>query len=105
MRRPRAQNRHAGPAAVPGDAQRIDALYGLDPVFEPATCAGDGAAGVEVQSVQCPYCGEDFETTIDVSEGRAQYVEDCQVCCQPIEFSLEVDHAGVLVAVSTARGD
>jgi hypothetical protein len=35
----------------------------------------------------------------------ARYVEDCQVCCQPIEFNLEVDPSGVLQSLSTLRGD
>ena len=28
-----------------------------------------------------------FETAVDTSSGSARYVEDCQICCQPIEFS------------------
>ena len=43
--------------------------------------------------LECPYCGESFETPVDASSGSARYVEDCQICCQPIEFNLEVDHA------------
>ena len=61
--------------------------------------------GVQFHLVQCPYCGEGFETQLDTSSGSARYVEDCQVCCQPIEFSLEVDDAGALVALSTQRSD
>jgi hypothetical protein len=33
---------------------------------------------------QCAGCGEWIETTVDESAGsKQQYVEDCQVCCQP----------------------
>ena len=33
---------------------------------------------------QCAGCFEWVETTVDESGGsRQQYVEDCQVCCQP----------------------
>ena len=33
---------------------------------------------------QCAGCGEWIETTVDESVGsKQQYVEDCQVCCQP----------------------
>jgi len=33
---------------------------------------------------QCTGCGEWVETMVDESGGsRQQYVEDCQVCCQP----------------------
>jgi predicted DCC family thiol-disulfide oxidoreductase YuxK len=51
--------------------------------------------------VQCPYCGETFETMIDTSAGDAEYIEDCQVCCRPIEFRIETDEEGNLLNVST----
>ncbi|HWZ57379.1 MAG TPA: CPXCG motif-containing cysteine-rich protein [Gemmatimonadaceae bacterium] len=35
-------------------------------------------------TVLCPYCGEPNEIGLDPTGGRVQqYVEDCQVCCQP----------------------
>jgi hypothetical protein len=36
---------------------------------------------------------------------RCSVSSDCQICCQPIEFSLEVDHAGVFQSLSTQRSD
>lgn len=38
------------------------------------------------RDVDCPYCGERITVFIDTSAGPQQYVEDCQVCCRPIEF-------------------
>lgn len=58
-----------------------------------------------MQLVACPYCGENFDTSIDASAGSQDYVEDCSVCCQPIVFHIDVDHAGRLVAVQTRRED
>lgn len=52
-------------------------------------------------SVECPYCGENFETTIDTSAGDQDYVEDCYVCCQPINFCVTVDYDGNLRNVET----
>lgn len=44
---------------------------------------GDGTADTE-GSVYCPYCGEVVEIALDPGSGpHQQYVEDCQVCCQP----------------------
>lgn len=44
---------------------------------------GDGTADSEAE-VQCPYCGEVVEITLDPGGGMLQeYVEDCQVCCRP----------------------
>lgn len=37
----------------------------------------------------CPYCGEPISFWIDEGGGsRQQYVEDCAVCCRPIEVAL-----------------
>lgn len=36
----------------------------------------------------CPYCGETIELTLDGSAGGQDYIEDCSVCCRPIEVSL-----------------
>jgi hypothetical protein len=42
--------------------------------------------------LSCPYCGEPLSLVVDETGGRAQtYIEDCAVCCQPIEVSAEVD--------------
>lgn len=84
----------------PLDSKTIDDLYGLEPVFEP----GAGSCGLtQFVAVQCPYCGEQFETAVDLSAGSFRYVEDCQVCCQPIELAGEVDDAGALVGVVASR--
>jgi hypothetical protein len=84
----------------------IDVLYGLEPVIEPGQAEAEGSpGGTEFHVVSCPYCGEPFETLIDLSSGSSTYVEDCQVCCQPIEFSVTVDHAGALVSLETERND
>jgi hypothetical protein len=88
------------------DAQSIDAQYGLEPVIDPSIPADGGApGGMQFHLIACPYCGESFETPVDTSSGSARYVEDCQICCRPIEFNLEVDHAGALQSLSTLRSD
>jgi hypothetical protein len=46
--------------------------------------------------VNCPYCGEAIEVFIDHQEAGHQYIEDCQVCCKPIIFNVEVDSVGNL---------
>ncbi len=42
-------------------------------------------------SVQCPYCWESFELLVDTSVETQEYIEDCEICCRPIDFSIEVD--------------
>ena len=39
----------------------------------------------------CPYCGEQISMVLDLSVRRQSYVEDCEVCCNPIEVRYEVD--------------
>jgi hypothetical protein len=55
---------------------------------------GDGTADLEAV-VECPYCGESVEITLDPGSGAAQdYVEDCEVCCQPWQVSVRYDDEG-----------
>ena len=59
---------------------------------------------ISEQRVSCPYCGETFETTVDASAGTQRYIEDCQVCCRPIEFILEID-ANMTMRLRLTRDD
>ena len=52
--------------------------------------------------VECPFCGERFSTVVDCSESEQNYVEDCYVCCRPIQFHV-VCADGELVSVDTSR--
>jgi hypothetical protein len=42
-------------------------------------------------SVQCPYCWESFTLLVDGSVDQQEYVEDCEVCCRPIDFIVTID--------------
>lgn len=53
--------------------------------------------------IDCPYCGERFETSADLSAGSQSYVEDCAVCCSPITIALAVGSDGSLEGVSARR--
>jgi transcription elongation factor Elf1 len=39
----------------------------------------------------CPYCGEEISMVLDLSVRRQTYVEDCEVCCNPIEITYAVE--------------
>jgi hypothetical protein len=41
-------------------------------------------------SFTCPYCGEEISMVLDLSASQQRYVEDCEVCCKPIELSFLV---------------
>ncbi|NNE03047.1 MAG: CPXCG motif-containing cysteine-rich protein [Eudoraea sp.] len=38
---------------------------------------------------QCPYCWEEISMLLDTSVPAETYVEDCEVCCNPIEISIQ----------------
>jgi len=60
---------------------------------------------LQSQDIECPYCGERFEASLDLSAGSQRYIEDCYVCCRPIQVNIEVDHDGELVWFSASRED
>jgi hypothetical protein len=37
---------------------------------------------------QCPYCFEKISMLLDSSAGGQRYIEDCEVCCNPIELEV-----------------
>jgi len=85
------------------DSDSVDQLYGLEPVWEPGT--GARLAPEEFVAVLCPYCGERLETRVDLTADEPSYIEDCEVCCRPIEFQLERDPGGALVGLRAQRLD
>lgn len=55
--------------------------------------------------IACPYCGETIEIDIDEGGGPTQrYVQDCAVCCRPIELAVDETEDGAW-SVSASRGD
>ena len=85
------------------DADSVDRLYGLEPVYEPGADRSASLAPEEFVAVRCPWCGERLETRVDMTAGEAAYIEDCEVCCRPIEFSIERADGGALLAVAVSR--
>jgi hypothetical protein len=66
---------------------------------------GDGTADGEA-TVSCPYCGEAVEITLDPGGGAQQdYVEDCEICCQPWRVFVRYDRDGGAEVEVTALGE
>jgi hypothetical protein len=51
----------------------------------------------------CPYCLAQISMLLDTSVAQQSYVEDCEVCCNPIELSFTVDAAEEAVLSFDAR--
>jgi transcription elongation factor Elf1 len=60
---------------------------------------------LDFQTIHCPYCGEPLDIAVDVSAGDQQYVEDCQVCCRPINMVVTLDEDEVAHVIARAEND
>jgi len=43
----------------------------------------------------CPYCFEDQHKLVDFSIRQQKFIEDCEVCCNPIEFIIQVSNGEI----------
>ena len=41
---------------------------------------------------QCPYCWQEISFLLDSSVSFNEYVEDCEICCNPIETSVKFEN-------------
>ena len=60
---------------------------------------------LETEKVQCPCCGETIEILIDCSVAQQSYIEDCQVCCNPITVDVTVGQDGLPTVCVTREND
>ena len=45
---------------------------------------------------QCPYCWEDISMLIDTSQTHQKYIEDCEICCNPIELTVSAENHEII---------
>lgn len=38
----------------------------------------------------CPHCFQEISMLVDISLPEQEYIEDCEVCCNPIEVKVSV---------------
>ena len=46
---------------------------------------------LQTHNLDCPYCGEAIQIIVDCSISTQEYIEDCPVCCRPINFYVNVE--------------
>jgi transcription elongation factor Elf1 len=39
----------------------------------------------------CPHCGENISFLVDLTVGKQSYIEDCEICCNPIKVNLSIE--------------
>ena len=54
------------------------------------------------QFFMCPYCGEQISMVLEELYGRQSYIEDCEVCCNPIQISFDVED-GVVTRIDAHK--
>jgi endogenous inhibitor of DNA gyrase (YacG/DUF329 family) len=55
---------------------------------------------LETVKVMCPYCGETVEIDVEPLEEAQSFVEDCSVCCRPIQVEATPSEDGMVVVAS-----
>lgn len=45
----------------------------------------------------CPYCWENISMLLDNSISKQTYIEDCEVCCNPIQISIHFKNSELTV--------
>ncbi len=56
---------------------------------------------LEEKPLNCPYCGEAITILVDLSVGNQHNIEDCFVCCRPIELHIEIDGDNITLSGHT----
>jgi len=52
---------------------------------------------------QCPYCWQTISMLLDTGAQKQEMVEDCEVCCRPIQVLYEVDAEGDVIGFQASR--
>ncbi|QNR24132.1 CPXCG motif-containing cysteine-rich protein [Croceimicrobium hydrocarbonivorans] len=52
----------------------------------------------------CPYCFSEVSVLVDLSVREQSYIEDCERCCNPIEFSLQIENSELVSFNAEAIG-
>lgn len=47
---------------------------------------------MEEHFFQCPYCWQNISMMLDKSIAKQEYIEDCEICCNPIQIHIEFDN-------------
>jgi len=52
--------------------------------------------GQEEVFYTCPHCMQSVSIIVELQPAVQTYIEDCEVCCNPIEFSLAIQDGGIV---------
>jgi transcription elongation factor Elf1 len=49
-----------------------------------------------LEPIQCPFCGQTFEVSVDTSVTEQRFTTDCEICCRPFEVIAQCEPGQVL---------
>ncbi|MCG2430754.1 CPXCG motif-containing cysteine-rich protein [Aequorivita xiaoshiensis] len=54
---------------------------------------------------QCPHCWESISMLLDSSVRHQKYIEDCEICCNPLELEVRFEDGALIefTAVSISQ--
>ncbi|MFH1723953.1 MAG: CPXCG motif-containing cysteine-rich protein [Elusimicrobiota bacterium] len=81
-----------------GETEGPTDLSSLQKIFEATMQAEKARPALQWVDVECPHCGEEFEVRVDPAEEDQEMIQDCQVCCKPIQMAVEVEDGEVTVS-------
>lgn len=70
---------------------RSQLASGLAPACSPKRAIEAMSTWLPERRIHCPFCGEQISIVVDPSSGSQSYVEDCEVCCQPMQITIAVE--------------
>jgi len=53
---------------------------------------------------QCPFCWESISVLLDPSVPHQRYVEDCEICCNPMEIDVTFEEGELMDFSVTSAG-
>lgn len=71
-------------------------MYSINEITEPS---------IDEHIIRCPYCGQVMTVLIDNEELGQEYIEDCQLCCRPINFNVTTGFEGELSVIVSAENE
>ena len=49
---------------------------------------------IQKYQITCPYCWENYALWLEAEDSVVELIEDCQVCCHPIQLRMETNLDG-----------
>jgi transcription elongation factor Elf1 len=51
----------------------------------------------------CPHCGEQISFLVDLTVDKQNYIEDCEICCNPIKVDLKIEENNIALFEAKAE--